>query len=232
MLNRIKKYFSKDPVPDIYGKRIAKLEKRTELFGNQSRVDHIQILEKLNSLEAALKVIEGIQTTEAKPSKKVQNKKTKKIQKKKGSSSNPHDLLDLDQYFDSHDLVDKALKKATKPAKQPLVTAAIEPYADDPVFLQKELRDQPTDPRLKNIEKLISSRQKSAPVKPAKPDDVIGDNVETEDRLLKTEDVMAILKVGRSTVYKLISSGELPGIKVGTSRRILLKDLNNYIENL
>ena len=232
MLNRIKKYFSKDPVPDIYGKRIAKLEKRTELFGNQSRVDHIQILEKLNSLEAAIKVIEGIQTTEAKPSKKVQNKKTKKIQKKKGSSSNPHDLLDLDQYFDSHDLVDKALKKATQPAKQPLVTAAIEPYADDPVFLQKELRDQPTDPRLKNIEKLISSRQKSAPVKPAKPDDVIGDYVETEDRLLKTEDVMAILKVGRSTVYKLISSGELPGIKVGTSRRILLKDLNNYIENL
>ena len=232
MLNRIKKYFSKDPVPDIYGKRIAKLEKRTELFGNQSRVDHIQILEKLNSLEAALKVIEGIQTTEAKPSKKVQNKKTKKIQKKKGSSSNPHDLLDLDQYFDSHDLVDQALKTATKPANPPLVTAAIEPYADDPVFLQKELRDQPTDPRLKNIEKLISSRQKSAPVKPAKPDDVIGDNVETEDRLLKTEDVMAILKVGRSTVYKLISSGELPGIKVGTSRRILLKDLNNYIENL
>ena len=82
--------------------------------------------------------------------------------------------------------------------------------ADDPVYLQKQLKN----------------------VKPAKPDDVIGDNVETEDRLLKTEDVMAILKVGRSTVYKLISSGELPGVKVGTSRRILLKDLNNYIENL
>ncbi len=144
MLNRIKKYFSKDPVPDIYGKRIAKLEKRTELFGNQSRVDHIQILEKLNSLEAAIKVIEGIQTTEAKPSKKVQNKKTKKIQKKKGSSSNPHDLLDLDQYFDSHDLVDKALKKATKPAKQPLVTAAIEPYADDPVFFAEGV-ERPTN---------------------------------------------------------------------------------------
>ena len=222
MLNRIKKYFSKDPVPAIDEKRIAKLENRTELFGNQSRVDHIQILEKLNSLEAAIKVIEGIQTTEAKPSKKVQNKKTKKIQKKKGSPSNPHDLLslsteDLHQYFDSRDLVDKALKKATEPAKQPLVTAAIDPSADDPVYLQKQLEN----------------------VKPAKPDDVmrisgrpLGGNVETEDRLLKIEDVMATLKVGRSTIHKLISSGELPGVKVGTSRRILLKDLNNYIENL
>ena len=277
MFNRIKKYFSKDPVPAIDEKRITKLEnrrERTELFGNQSRVDHIQILEKLNSLEAALKVIEGIQTTEAKPSKKVQNKKTKKIQKKKGSSSNPHDLLDLDQHFDSHDLVDKALKKATKPAnrtgnqvadkierflasspeglsknqfhklfsnhlkakelqraiseleeldrvevltvetagryKEVIRLKGVNPSADDPVYLQKQLKN----------------------VKPVKPDDVIGDNAETEDRLLKTEDVMAILKVGRSTVYKLISSGELPGVKVGTSRRILLKDLNNYIENL
>ncbi len=160
----------------------------------------------------------------------VRMEERKKIQKKKkGSSSNPHDLLDLDQYFDSHDLVDKALKKATKPANR---TGNQVADKDDPVFLQKELKDQPADPRLKNIEKLISSRQKSAPVKPAKPDGVIGDNVETEDRLLKTEDVMAILKVGRSTVYKLISGGELPGVKVGTSRRILLKDLNNYIENL
>ncbi len=255
MLNRIKKYFSKDPLPAIALKRITKLEnrsERTELFGNQSRVDHIQILEKLNSLEVAIKVIEGIQTTEARLSKKragaiqelldnlasgqeqialmVRMEERKKIQKKKkGSSSNPHDLLDLDQYFDSHDLVDKALKKATKPANR---TGNQVADKDDPVFLQKELKDQPADPRLKNIEKLISSRQKSAPVKPAKPDDVIGDNVETEDRLLKIEDVMAILKVGRSSIYKLISSGELPGVKVGTSRRILLKDLNNYIENL
>ena len=44
MFNRIKKYFSKDPLPAIALKMIAKLENRTELFGNQSRVDHIQIL--------------------------------------------------------------------------------------------------------------------------------------------------------------------------------------------
>ncbi len=73
MFNRIKKYFSKDPLPAIALKRITKLEnrsERTELFGNQSRVDHIQILEKLNSLEGTIKVIEGIQTTEARLSKK------------------------------------------------------------------------------------------------------------------------------------------------------------------
>ncbi len=157
MLNRIKKYFSKDPLPAIALKRITKLEnrsERTELFGNQSRVDHIQILEKLNSLEAAIKVIEGIQTTEARLSKKragaiqelldnlasgqeqialmVRMEERKKIQKKKkGSSSNPHDLLDLDQYFDSHDLVDKALKKATKPANR---TGNQVADKDDPVF--------------------------------------------------------------------------------------------------
>ena len=277
MFNRIKKYFSKDPVPAIDEKRITKLEnrrERTELFGNQSRVDHIQILEKLNSLEAAIKVIEGIQTTEAKPSKKVQNKKTKKIQKKKGSSSNPHDLLDLDQYFDSHDLVDKALKKATKPANRTgnQVADKIERFlASSPEGLSKNqfhklfsnhLKAKELQRAISELEELdrvevltveTAGRQKKVirlkgvnssaddpvylqkqlkNVKPAKPDDVIGDNVETEDRLLKTEDVMAILKVGRSTVYKLISSGELPGVKVGTSRRILLKDLNNYIENL
>ena len=279
MFNRIKKYFSKDPLPAIALKMIAKLENRTELFGNQSRVDHIQILEKLNSLEAALKVIEGIQTTEAKPSKKFHHKKTKKIQKKKGSPSNlpassdswyvparPPALALIEQF--------KNVEKATEPAnrtgnqvadkierflasspeglsknqfhklfsnhlkakelqraiseleeldrvevltvetagrqKKVIRLKGVNPSADDPVYLQKQLKN----------------------VKPAKPDDVIGDNVETEDRLLKTEDVMAILKVGRSTVYKLISSGELPGVKVGTSRRILLKDLNNYIENL
>jgi len=316
MLNRIKKYFSKDPVPAIDEKRITKLENRTELFGNQSRVDHIQILEKLNSLEAAIKVIEGIQTTEARLSKKragtirevldnlgsgqeqialmVRMEERKKIQKKKkkGSSSNlpassdswyvpdrPPALALIEQF--------KNVEKATEPAnrtgnqvadkierflasspeglsknqfhklfsnhlkakelqraiseleeldrvevltvetagrqKKVIRLKGVNPSADDPVYLQKQL---------KNVEKKISRRQFSAPIKPAKPDDVIGDNVETEDRLLKIEDVMATLKVGRSTIYKLISSGELPGVKVGTSRRILLKDLNNYIENL
>ncbi len=286
MFNRIKKYFSKDPLPTIALKMIAKLENRTELFGNQSRVDHIQILEKLNSLEAAIKVIEGIQTTEAKPSKKVQNKKTKKIQKKKGSPSNlpassdswyvpdrPPALALIEQF--------KNVEKATEPAnrtgnqvadkierflasspeglskkqfhklfsnhlkakelqraiseleeldrvevltvetagryKEVIRLKGVNPSADDPVYLQKQLKN----------------------VKPVKPDNVmrisgrpLGGNVETEDRLLKIEDVMATLKVGRSSIYKLISSGELPGVKVGTSRRILLKDLNNYIENL
>ena len=279
MFNRIKKYFSKDPLPAIALKMIAKLENRTELFGNQSRVDHIQILEKLNSLEAALKVIEGIQTTEAKPSKKVQNKKTKKIQKKKGSPSNlpassdswyvpdrPPALALIEQF--------KNVEKATEPANRTgnQVADKIERFlASSPEGLSKNqfhklfsnhLKAKELQRAISELEELdrvevltveTAGRQKKVirlkgvnssaddpvylqkqlkNVKPAKPDDVIGDNVETEDRLLKTEDVMAILKVGRSTVYKLISSGELPGIKVGTSRRILLKDLNNYIENL
>lgn len=279
MFNRIKKYFSKDPLPAIALKMIAKLENRTELFGNQSRVDHIQILEKLNSLEAALKVIEGIQTTEAKPSKKVQNKKTKKIQKKKGSPSNlpassdswyvpdrPPALALIEQF--------KNVEKATEPANRTgnQVADKIERFlASSPEGLSKNqfhklfsnhLKAKELQRAISELEELdrvevltveTAGRQKKVirlkgvnssaddpvylqkqlkNVKPAKPDDVIGDNVETEDRLLKTEDVMAILKVGRSTVYKLISSGELPGVKVGTSRRILLKDLNNYIENL
>ena len=279
MFNRIKKYFSKDPLPAIALKMIAKLENRTELFGNQSRVDHIQILEKLNSLEAAIKVIEGIQTTEAKPSKKVQNKKTKKIQKKKGSPSNlpassdswyvpdrPPALALIEQF--------KNVEKATEPANRTgnQVADKIERFlASSPEGLSKNqfhklfsnhLKAKELQRAISELEELdrvevltveTAGRQKKVirlkgvnssaddpvylqkqlkNVKPAKPDDVIGDNVETEDRLLKTEDVMAILKVGRSTVYKLISSGELPGVKVGTSRRILLKDLNNYIENL
>ncbi len=286
MFNRIKKYFSKDPLPAIALKMIAKLENRTELFGNQSRVDHIQILEKLNSLEAALKVIEGIQTTEAKPSKKVQNKKTKKIQKKKGSPSNlpassdswyvpdrPPALALIEQF--------KNVEKATEPANRTgnQVADKIERFlASSPEGLSKNqfhklfsnhLKAKELQRAISELEELdrvevltveTAGRQKKVirlkgvnssaddpvylqkqlkNVKPVKPDNVmrisgrpLGGNVETEDRLLKIEDVMAILKVGRSSIYKLISSGELPGVKVGTSRRILLKDLNNYIENL
>lgn len=40
------------------------------------------------------------------------------------------------------------------------------------------------------------------------------------------------LRVGRTTAYGLISSGELPSIKVGGSRRVTAEALRTYIDRL
>lgn len=41
----------------------------------------------------------------------------------------------------------------------------------------------------------------------------------TEEPLLTFKEVMTYLKVSRSTIYRLLASGQLPGYKVGTSWR-------------
>ena len=40
------------------------------------------------------------------------------------------------------------------------------------------------------------------------------------------------LRVGRTTAYGLIGSGELPSIKVGGSRRVTAEALRAYVEGL
>tara|TARA_Y100000590_G_scaffold82669_1_gene92133 strand:- start:719 stop:910 length:192 start_codon:yes stop_codon:yes gene_type:complete len=58
------------------------------------------------------------------------------------------------------------------------------------------------------------------------------DKVLQEDRLLTIQDIIDRLKIGRTRVYALLSSGELIGVKVGASRRIRMSDLNTYLESL
>ena len=52
-----------------------------------------------------------------------------------------------------------------------------------------------------------------------------------DDELLTVPDVMARLKLGRSTVYDLIRSRRLSSITIGRCRRIPARALSDYITN-
>ncbi|KUN75820.1 helix-turn-helix domain-containing protein [Streptomyces griseoruber] len=51
-----------------------------------------------------------------------------------------------------------------------------------------------------------------------------------DEKLLTVPDVMARLKLGRSTVYDLIRSRRLPSITIGRARRIPSIALDDYIQ--
>jgi len=47
--------------------------------------------------------------------------------------------------------------------------------------------------------------------------------------LVRVEEAARILSLGRSTVYELMASGELPSITIGTARRIPLVALQEWV---
>jgi excisionase family DNA binding protein len=49
---------------------------------------------------------------------------------------------------------------------------------------------------------------------------------------LTINEVADQLRVGRTTVYRLVRSGELPSFRIGRSRRISLDSLQAYVEGL
>lgn len=53
-----------------------------------------------------------------------------------------------------------------------------------------------------------------------------------DDELLTVEDVADTLKIGRTTVYELMASGDLPSVTIRRCRRVLRSDLNAYIARL
>lgn len=48
----------------------------------------------------------------------------------------------------------------------------------------------------------------------------------------RVEEVARVLKVGRTKVFDLIRSGELASVKIGGSRRIPARSLNDYLSRL
>jgi excisionase family DNA binding protein len=54
----------------------------------------------------------------------------------------------------------------------------------------------------------------------------------SDDELLNVEQVAQRLGVGRTTVYELMNSGELPSVTIRRCRRVLRSDLNAYIARL
>lgn len=52
-----------------------------------------------------------------------------------------------------------------------------------------------------------------------------------DDDLLTVPEVMALLRVGRSTVYELIRSRRLPSLTIGRLRRIPASAVRDYISH-
>ena len=51
------------------------------------------------------------------------------------------------------------------------------------------------------------------------------------DELLTREEVMELLKIGRSTFYKLILDGSLKGFKEGNRYKVPVSSVQEYIMN-
>lgn len=51
------------------------------------------------------------------------------------------------------------------------------------------------------------------------------------DEYYNTEEACTLLKLGRTTVYKLLKSGKLKSTKVGRSYRILGQDIKSFMQN-
>lgn len=51
----------------------------------------------------------------------------------------------------------------------------------------------------------------------------------TRKEILTREEVMEILKIGRSTFYKLLQTGELKGFKEGNKYKVPAESIEEYI---
>ncbi len=52
------------------------------------------------------------------------------------------------------------------------------------------------------------------------------------DELLTVPDVMARLKLGRSTVYELLRTGRLASVTIGRSRRVSTRAVHAFLKGL
>lgn len=51
----------------------------------------------------------------------------------------------------------------------------------------------------------------------------------TGKEILTREEVMEILKIGRSTFYKLLQTGELKGFKEGNRYKVPMESIEDYV---
>jgi excisionase family DNA binding protein len=57
-------------------------------------------------------------------------------------------------------------------------------------------------------------------------------NVSPPALLLTAEEAAEALRIGRSTLYKLLASGDLESVRIGTSRRIAVAQLERFVDRL
>lgn len=56
------------------------------------------------------------------------------------------------------------------------------------------------------------------------------DGAKLEPLLVRVEEAARLLSLGRSTIYEMMDSGELPSVKCGTARRIPLAALRKWVD--
>ena len=54
----------------------------------------------------------------------------------------------------------------------------------------------------------------------------------TTPELLTVAEVAERLRLGRATVYRLVSSGALKTVRIGRARRVAVHDLREFVERL
>jgi excisionase family DNA binding protein len=59
---------------------------------------------------------------------------------------------------------------------------------------------------------------------------VAGDHGPLAPLLISVEQAMALLSVGRSTMYRLIADGEVSPIHIGRSVRFVVRELEAFVE--
>lgn len=52
----------------------------------------------------------------------------------------------------------------------------------------------------------------------------------TEHEWLKVPEVAQLLRIARSRAYELVSSGEIPSVRIGRSVRVSRKELDRWLE--
>jgi excisionase family DNA binding protein len=61
----------------------------------------------------------------------------------------------------------------------------------------------------------------------------VSESLITDDQLLVTpEEAARRLSVGRTTIYELMSSGELQSVNIGRCRRVPVSSLSSFVSNL
>lgn len=55
-------------------------------------------------------------------------------------------------------------------------------------------------------------------------------NYDEVQRLLKIPEVASILSISRAMAYNLVQTGEIRSVHIRSSRRVRVKDLQEYIE--
>jgi len=67
----------------------------------------------------------------------------------------------------------------------------------------------------------------------AREEAAVSETLQTDDQLLVTpEEAARRLSVGRTTIYELMSTGELPSVNIGRCRRVAVSSLMSFVSSL